>query len=482
MQTKNGKWKFHPACLLFPPLGKDELQSLADDIRERGLLNPIITHEGMVLDGRNRLLACELAGVKPEFKKWDGRGSPLAWAISANLIRRHLTASQRAAVALDLLPMLEEEAKQRQRLSAGRGKKGANKSATFSETGKASQIAATITRTNSSYVEKMKSINRAAPEVIAEVRSGVMTVNDAARLAKLSQSQRQQILDGIHKDPDQSVSRVMRKVLVNSAKQTPAFDRQGDSRVEIWCGDCLKLMRDKIEDGSINAIVTSPPFNRGIAYRTYDDNRDESEFASWLDQVFSELHRVLHDDGSFFLTVGHAPKYPWAAIQMAEIARKHFQLQNQIIWVKSITVNETSHGHFSPIQGERFLNRAWDYVFHFTKSGNVPLKRKAIGVPYQHDSNITRGGHGSTVRCAGDVWFIPHETIHGSEDRAEHPATFPPELAERCLKLAGVENDSLVLDPFCGVNGMIAAAKLGVRGIGIDIDPVYCKSAKKLLG
>lgn len=123
MQTKNGKWKFHSACLLFPPLGKDELQSLADDIRERGLLNPIIIYEGQILDGRNRLLACELAGVKPEFKKWDGNGSPLSWAISANLIRRHLTASQRAVIALDLLPMLEEEAKQRQRLSAGRGKR-----------------------------------------------------------------------------------------------------------------------------------------------------------------------------------------------------------------------------------------------------------------------------------------------------------------------------------------------------------------------
>lgn len=193
--------------------------------------------------------------------------------------------------------------------------------------------------------------------------SGVMTVNDAARLAKLTQPQRQQILAGIHNDPDQSVRRVMRKVLVNSVKQAPASDRQGDSRVEILCGDCLKVMHEKIEDGSVNAIVTSPPFNRGIAYHTYDDNRDKTEFSEWLDQIFHELHRVLHDDGSFFLTVGHAPKAPWAAIQMAEIAGKHFRLQNQIIWVKSITVNETSHGHFSPIQGERFLNRAWDYVF-----------------------------------------------------------------------------------------------------------------------
>jgi hypothetical protein len=64
---------FHSACLLFPRLSDDELQALADDIRHNGLLNPIVTLDGQILDGRNRLAACKIAGVQPRFVEWDGK-------------------------------------------------------------------------------------------------------------------------------------------------------------------------------------------------------------------------------------------------------------------------------------------------------------------------------------------------------------------------------------------------------------------------
>lgn len=70
-----GSLRFHPACLLFPPIGDEELQALAADIKRRGLLHPIITHEGLILDGRNRLAACEIAGVEPSYEEWTGTGS-----------------------------------------------------------------------------------------------------------------------------------------------------------------------------------------------------------------------------------------------------------------------------------------------------------------------------------------------------------------------------------------------------------------------
>jgi hypothetical protein len=115
-------YAYHPACLLFPKLGKDELQELADDIRENGLRHPIVLYQGKILDGRNRLLACEIAGVEPRFVEWDGKGSPVEWVVSENLVRRHLTSSQCAVIAHDLLPLLEEMAKERQR-DAGRSAK-----------------------------------------------------------------------------------------------------------------------------------------------------------------------------------------------------------------------------------------------------------------------------------------------------------------------------------------------------------------------
>ena len=148
--------RFHPACLLFPQLPDAELRALAEDIRQNGLLNAIVTLKGQILDGRNRYLACRMAGVEPRFQEWDGDGSPAEWVISQNLFRRHLTSSQKAVVAFGLLPLLEAEAKERQRLSQGRGKKGARNLATLSVNGKASQVAARIAKTNSAYVERSR--------------------------------------------------------------------------------------------------------------------------------------------------------------------------------------------------------------------------------------------------------------------------------------------------------------------------------------
>lgn len=95
----------HPAARLFPPVSNDELQALAADIKAHGLHHPIVTLQAAVLDGRNRLKACQIAGVEPRFVEWDGQGSPMGYVISANLRRRHLTKSQAAAIAAEKLEL-----------------------------------------------------------------------------------------------------------------------------------------------------------------------------------------------------------------------------------------------------------------------------------------------------------------------------------------------------------------------------------------
>jgi len=150
--SQNGKnFRYHPACKLFPVMPDDQLQQLADDIRKNGLLEPILIHDGEILDGRNRLLACEKVGVEPDFVEWDGDSTPTERVISGNLMRRDLTAGQRALIGAELLPLLKEEAADRQRLSKGRGVKGAKAAPTFK--GKASEKAAKIVGVNSRYVE-----------------------------------------------------------------------------------------------------------------------------------------------------------------------------------------------------------------------------------------------------------------------------------------------------------------------------------------
>ena len=119
----------HPIASLFPMIGDDELQALADDIKAHGQREPIVVayldeamlHEPVVIDGRNRFAACKLAGVEPEFRYAmslnDRELSPQViadWIISHNLHRRHLTTSQRAMVGQGYLAYLKEEAKKRQ--------------------------------------------------------------------------------------------------------------------------------------------------------------------------------------------------------------------------------------------------------------------------------------------------------------------------------------------------------------------------------
>ncbi|WP_317453658.1 ParB N-terminal domain-containing protein [Streptomyces sp. CBMA152] len=88
----------HPIADLFPMLADDELADLAEDIKQRGLLQLIVLDpQGRILDGRNRLAACERAGVEPEFTTYDG-DDPDGYAVSVNITRRHLTKGQQAMV------------------------------------------------------------------------------------------------------------------------------------------------------------------------------------------------------------------------------------------------------------------------------------------------------------------------------------------------------------------------------------------------
>jgi ParB-like chromosome segregation protein Spo0J len=91
----------HPVADLFPMLADDELAELAEDIRQRGLLQPIVLDaDGRVLDGRNRLAACELAGVTPDFVGYHG-DDPGGYALAVNVQRRNLTKGQRAMLIVE---------------------------------------------------------------------------------------------------------------------------------------------------------------------------------------------------------------------------------------------------------------------------------------------------------------------------------------------------------------------------------------------
>ena len=260
-------------------------------------------------------------------------------------------------------------------------------------------------------------------------------------------------------------------------------DRDGEwtvGRQTIRVGDCLKRL-EELPTGSVDVIVTSPPYNLGVAYRTYDDDLPREQYLAWLAEISAALESVLGDAGSLFLNVGGSRTDPWLALDVAGVFRAGWVLQNHIVWVKSVSIGEDTHGHFKPINSGRYLNHNHEQIFHFTKRGGVLLDRLAVGVPFQDKSNIARWGHTRDRRCAGDVWFVPYRTVRSKAGKFDHPAGFPSELAERCIRLHGGE-DPLVLDPFSGAGStLVAAERLGLKGIGIEIDRHYALAARDRL-
>ena len=257
----------------------------------------------------------------------------------------------------------------------------------------------------------------------------------------------------------------------------------------IFVDDCVTVLA-ALPEKSVDVVVTSPPYNIGLRYSSYDDGGSRAEYLAWLSDVALLLKRVMKDDGSFFLNIAGTSSDPWIAPDAANAMRDAFRLQNSIVWVKSLSIGDDTFGHFKPVNSPRYLNHTHEHVFHFTKEGATPLDRLAVGVPFKDKSNIARWGHIEDRRCAGDVWFIPYETIRSKAQRDHHPSPFPVALPERCIRLAGVAGTGaeagagaraeqpLVLDPFLGIGStLLAAQRLGCRGIGIEIDPGYADSA-----
>ena len=307
--------------------------------------------------------------------------------------------------------------------------------------------------------------------------------------------------------------------------------------------DCIKWMEQQ-KPKYIDCIITSPPYNLNIKYGNYDDSAPRKKYLKWLDEVAKSMKRVLKDKGQLFLNMGYSNSDPFVAMDVAQVFRKYFVLQNQFTWVKHIVVNNFGHGQYKPITSKRYTSATTESVFHFTKKGDVAVDRLAIGqrnqthpiYPELYSENrhraVTRRKIAKRMKfknykdvlanatkaqkeefekrvkqllkeipyepqkkkCIGNAWFIPYTPTSklskqvGVEDghnfrknsRADHPATFPEKLSEQCIKLSGIKKGSVVYDPFVGTGTtLVSAVKLGMIGIGTEINNNYIQFSKK---
>ncbi|MDP7037228.1 MAG: MT-A70 family methyltransferase [Candidatus Marinimicrobia bacterium] len=160
--------EFHKYANLFALIEGKEFDLLVRDIKENGLNNPIVLYEGKILDGRNRYLACKEIGIEPETKVFNSGGDPLTFVLSENLRRRHLTTSQRAALAAEVANMTH----------GGNRKIDQSPNLDFDHSTKKVGELFNVSRSNIFEAKKIKSENQ---DLFNELKTGESTIQQAKR-------------------------------------------------------------------------------------------------------------------------------------------------------------------------------------------------------------------------------------------------------------------------------------------------------------
>jgi ParB-like chromosome segregation protein Spo0J len=166
----------HDLCLAFPWIAVAELTRLGEDIKSNGQHQPILVKDGAIIDGKNRELACLMAGIEPMYQEWQGTGSLVATIMSLNWQRRHLSESQRADIAAKLIPALSEEL---QNEKAESSRKFANVKTEAKE--RAAELMNVSPRTTDSAMVVQQ---KGSPEIKAAVSAGELTVSAAVKEIK----------------------------------------------------------------------------------------------------------------------------------------------------------------------------------------------------------------------------------------------------------------------------------------------------------
>jgi len=243
-------------------------------------------------------------------------------------------------------------------------------------------------------------------------------------------------------------------------------------RIVVYPGNCLELLR-QIPSGSLQLVVTSPPYNLGKEYeRKLKLNRYVEQQAS----VIKECVRALSPKGSICWQVGNYVKngsiIPLDTILYPIFSELGLKMRNRIIW-------HFEHGLHCR---KRFSGR-YESIIWFTKTDNYVFNIDPIRIPQKYPGKKHFRGPKSGQfsgnplgKNPGDLWIIPNVKFNHVE-KTVHPCQFPVELIERFV-LSMTNEDDWIFDPFLGVGTtIIASIRHGRRGAGAEIYKDYVEIA-----
>ncbi|GAH87649.1 unnamed protein product, partial [marine sediment metagenome] len=217
---------------------------------------------------------------------------------------------------------------------------------------------------------------------------------------------------------------------------------------KIICGDCLEVMR-KIPNKSIDLVIADPPFNLGLDYGNFNDQKEIFEYWNWLDDRIQQIHRVLKNDTRFYIF--HSDNGIFELKATCEFNR-HFKFHQILVWHRPNLIN--------PRRISRDWHQLHELILLFQKGKRTKMISSATG-----------------ANCYSvQIHASPQSNFKGGRD---HPAQKPISLLAALISRSPGQ---IFLDPFCGVGtSLIAAKNLKRDFIGIEINPDYCKIAEERL-
>lgn len=235
---------------------------------------------------------------------------------------------------------------------------------------------------------------------------------------------------------------------------------------EIICSDSLIALKE-MDDESVDIVLTSPPYNYGMEYDTHDDDGDADEYLEKILAVFVECKRVLKSGGRLIINIqpNYKQYFPTHHKITQRMIGEGMIWRGEIIWLKNNLKKLTAWGSWKSPSCP-YLSYPFEFIEVFSKD---TLKHSGN----KENIDITKD---EFIKYVNGHWSMAPETK--MKDYG-HPAMFPEELVERCLKLFSYKSD-VVLDPFNGAGTTTYVAhKLGRKYIGIDMSQEYCKVAQE---
>jgi len=228
------------------------------------------------------------------------------------------------------------------------------------------------------------------------------------------------------------------------------------------------LTTNVIEKGSIDLIITSPPYNVSVKYNSHDDEMPYKDYLNFAREWLDKCYELAKDDGRFCLNIPldkNKGGQQSVCADLTTIAKQiGWKYHSTIIWNEQNISRRTAWGSW--------LSASAPYVIAPVEVIVILYKKRWKKESGSRISDITKA---EFQEWTNGVWNFSGE----SKKRVGHPTPFPVELPKRCIKLFSFVGDA-ILDPFLGSGStLVACSQTGRRGIGTEIDRSYCEIAKQ---